>query len=81
MEEYIASGKTDMIGIGRAFICDSQYGEKILQGRGEDVVPCVRCNRCHGLGMQDPWKSVCTVNPEIGITHKLSALVPASTTP
>ena len=77
LEAYIASGKTDMIGVGRAFICDSQYGQKILEGRGEDVVPCVRCNRCHGLGMQGPWKSVCTVNPEIGIGHKLSALVPA----
>lgn len=77
IEEYIASGKTDMIGIGRAFICDSRYGEKISEGRGEDVVPCIRCNRCHGLGMQGPWKSVCSVNPEIGIQHKLSALVPA----
>ena len=81
IEAYIASGKTDMIGVGRAFICDSQYGEKILEGRGEDVVPCVRCNRCHGLGMQGPWKSVCTVNPEVGIQHKLKALVPATTTP
>ncbi|MDD6023975.1 MAG: FAD-dependent oxidoreductase [Oscillospiraceae bacterium] len=81
IEEYIASGKTDMIGFGRAFICDSDYGQKILDGRGEDVVPCVRCNRCHGLGMQGPWKSVCTVNPLVGIQHKLNALVPASTTP
>ncbi len=81
IESYIAQGKTDMIGVGRAFICDSQYGQKMLEGRGEDVVPCVRCNRCHGLGMQGPWKSVCTVNPEIGIQHKLNALVPASTTP
>lgn len=75
IEQYIASGKTDMIGVGRAFICDSQYGEKIAEGRGEDVVPCIRCNRCHGLGMQGPWKSVCSVNPEVGIQHKLSALV------
>ncbi len=81
MESYIASGKTDMIGIGRAFICDSQYGEKLLEGRGEDVVPCIRCNRCHGLGMQGPWKSVCSVNPEVGIQHKLSSLVPASAAP
>ncbi len=77
MEAYIASGKTDMIGVGRAFICDSQYGEKIAEGRGEDVVPCIRCNRCHGLGMQGPWKSVCSVNPEVGIQHKLAALVQA----
>lgn len=77
IESYIASGKTDMIGVGRAFICDNQYGEKIAEGRGEDVVPCIRCNRCHGLGMQGPWKSVCSVNPEVGIQHKLSALVQA----
>lgn len=81
IEEYIASGKTDMIGMGRALICDSQYGEKIASGMGEDVVPCIRCNRCHGLGMQGPWKSVCSVNPEVGIQHKLSALIPAATTP
>lgn len=79
IEEYIASGKTDMVGVGRAFICDSQYGEKIAQGRGDDVVPCIRCNRCHGLGMQGPWKSVCSVNPEVGIQHKLSTLVQAPT--
>ena len=81
IEEYLASGKTDMIAVGRAFICDSQYGQKMLEGRGEDVIPCIRCNRCHGLGMQGPWKSVCSVNPEIGIQHKLGALIPASTTP
>jgi 2,4-dienoyl-CoA reductase-like NADH-dependent reductase (Old Yellow Enzyme family)/thioredoxin reductase len=75
IEAYIASGKTDMIGVGRAFICDSHYGEKVAEGRGEDVVPCIRCNRCHGLGMQGPWKSVCSVNPELGIQHKLSTLV------
>lgn len=79
IEGYIAEGKTDMIGMGRAFICDSQYGQKMAEGRGEDVVPCIRCNRCHGLGMQGPWKSVCSVNPEIGIQHKLAALVPEST--
>ena len=76
IEEYIASGKTDMIGVGRAFICDSRYGEKMEEGRGEDVVPCIRCNRCHGLGMQGPWKSVCSVNPVIGIQHRLNVLVP-----
>ena len=75
IESYIAEGKTDMVAFGRAFICDSEYGKKIKEGRGEDVVPCVRCNRCHGLGMQGPWKSCCTVNPEVGIHHRLNKLV------
>ena len=33
IESYIAEGRTDMIGVGRAFICDSRDGEKIAQGR------------------------------------------------
>ncbi|MDB9822908.1 FAD-dependent oxidoreductase [Deltaproteobacteria bacterium] len=67
-EEYIASGKTDMITMARAFICDSEYAKKISAGRGEDVVPCIRCNKCHGENMMEgPWYTVCSVNPKIGI--------------
>lgn len=74
-EEYIASGKTDMIAAARAFFCDPNYYEKLLEGRGEDVVPCIRCNRCHGQGMDGPWLSVCSVNPTLGLEHKLRDMV------
>jgi len=68
IEEYIKSGKTDMVTVARAFICDSEYGKKISSGRGEDVVPCIRCNKCHGENASDgPWYTVCSVNPKIGI--------------
>jgi 2,4-dienoyl-CoA reductase-like NADH-dependent reductase (Old Yellow Enzyme family)/thioredoxin reductase len=68
-EGYIASGKTDMISMARAFICDSEYAKKISEGRGEDVVPCIRCNKCHGEDMTaGPWYTVCSVNPKIGIS-------------
>lgn len=66
-EEYIASGKADMITEARAFICDSEYGKKMSSGRGEDVVPCIRCNKCHGESMDGPWYTVCSVNPKVGI--------------
>lgn len=75
IEEYIASGKTDMVGAGRLFICEPNYAEKLLEGRGDDVVPCIRCNRCHGLGMQGPWLSACSVNPTVGISHKLERMI------
>jgi 2,4-dienoyl-CoA reductase-like NADH-dependent reductase (Old Yellow Enzyme family)/thioredoxin reductase len=66
-EEYIASGKADIITEARAFICDPEYGKKISAGRGEDVVPCIRCNKCHGEDMtRGPWYTVCSVNPKIG---------------
>jgi 2,4-dienoyl-CoA reductase-like NADH-dependent reductase (Old Yellow Enzyme family)/thioredoxin reductase len=67
-EEYIANGKADMITEARAFICDSEYAKKMAAGRGEDVVPCIRCNKCHGENMMEgPWYTVCSVNAKVGI--------------
>jgi 2,4-dienoyl-CoA reductase-like NADH-dependent reductase (Old Yellow Enzyme family)/thioredoxin reductase len=76
-EEYIATGKTDMVSMARAFICDTDYGKKIAEGRGEDVVPCILCNDCHGLNMNGPWISFCSVNPKIGLAHRVDALTSA----
>jgi len=69
---FIAAGKTDMIAMARAFICDSEYGKKASEGRGEDVVPCIRCNKCHG---DTTWLSFCSVNPELGIAHRLNRMI------
>jgi thioredoxin reductase len=73
---YIASGKTDLIAMARAFIADPEYGKKIFEGRGEDVVPCIMCNKCHGLSFTGPWYSVCSVNPKIGIESALKVIEP-----
>jgi len=73
-EEYIASGKADMITEARAFICDSEYGKKMQSGMGEDVVPCIRCNKCHGVSMNDTWYTVCSVNPKIGLPLAVKAI-------
>ncbi|MBP2656518.1 MAG: FAD-dependent oxidoreductase [Firmicutes bacterium] len=74
-EEYIASGKTDLISMGRAFICDPDYFKKACEGRGDDVVPCIRCNKCHVPSMTGPWLSVCSVNPIMGIAHKVNRMI------
>ena len=77
IEEYIKSGKTDMVTVARAFICDSEYAKKISSGRGEDVVPCIRCNKCHGENMNDgPWYTVCSVNPKVGIPLAVKSIQP-----
>jgi 2,4-dienoyl-CoA reductase-like NADH-dependent reductase (Old Yellow Enzyme family)/thioredoxin reductase len=76
IEGYIAAGMMDMAAVARAFICDPAYGQKALEGRGEDVVPCLRCNRCHA---RDNVK--CYVNPRMGLEHKVERLFPAETTP
>lgn len=73
-EEYIANGKADLITEARAFICDSEYGKKMYAGKGDDVVPCIRCNKCHGLSMSGPWYTICSVNPKIGFPLGVKAI-------
>jgi len=73
-ETAIASGQADLIGGARAFFVDPDYYQKAKEGRGEDVLPCVRCNKCHVPSLTGHWLSFCTVNPEIGIAHRLDKL-------
>ena len=69
-----------MIGMARAFLCDPEYGKKLYEGRGEDVVPCLWCNKCHGT-MSAPYMTFCSVNPVQGIAHKIGKMVDPETTP
>lgn len=75
-EQWLAAGKMDMMAAGRAFVCDPDYLKKLHEGRGEDIVPCIRCNKCHGLSMSGPWISACSVNPQLGLDHVKDRLFP-----
>ena len=77
--EVIASGKADLVAMARAWICDSEYGQKIEEDRAEDIVPCLRCNKCHGVSMNGPWYSQCSVNPLMGIEHRYQNIVTVPT--
>ncbi|MDD6023416.1 MAG: FAD-dependent oxidoreductase [Oscillospiraceae bacterium] len=65
-EAAIAEGKLDMVTMARAWISNPNYGELVYQGRKEDLVPCLRCNKCHGRGKNDIMTTVCSVNPRFG---------------
>ncbi len=73
-EAIVSSGQADFIGAARAFIADPDWGNKAYEGRGEDVVPCLRCNKCHIPG-PEKWNTVCSVNPVWGIEHKAERMV------
>jgi 2,4-dienoyl-CoA reductase-like NADH-dependent reductase (Old Yellow Enzyme family)/thioredoxin reductase len=75
-EEYIATGKTDMIAMGRAFIADTDYAKKAYDGRGDDVTPCLLCNKCHGVSFSGSWFTVCAVNPKVGISQAVDKIQP-----
>lgn len=75
-EDIIASGDADFIGSARAWITNPDWGIKAMEGRDDDVVPCLRCNKCHQAKPND-WLSVCSVNPVFGLEHKIKRMVTA----
>ena len=67
-DEFIASGKTDMVGMTTPLFADPELVRKLAEGRADDIVPCVGCENCHGTSMTyGPWYSTCTVNPTWGV--------------
>ncbi|RPJ59532.1 MAG: FAD-dependent oxidoreductase, partial [Dehalococcoidia bacterium] len=74
-ENIIATGKADFIAMARSWISNPDYGLKAYEGRGEDVVPCIRCNRCHISSSTDPLVSVCSVNPVWGMEHRIERMI------
>lgn len=67
-EEIIASGKADMVEIGRQLLADPDFPKKAQAGHGEDITPCLRCYHCFSSIVQSTVVS-CAVNPVIG--HEL----------
>ena len=65
-EKAIAEGKLDLVAMARAWISNPTYGEMLYEDRADDIVPCLRCNKCHGRGKNDIMTTVCSVNPKFG---------------
>ncbi|MBR1781056.1 MAG: FAD-dependent oxidoreductase, partial [Oscillospiraceae bacterium] len=76
-ERDVAQGKADLIGGARAWISNPNFGRLAYEGKGEDVVPCLRCNKCHVNTIHGPYLSTCSVNPEYGLEHQLRKMAPA----
>lgn len=83
MERILETGKCDLFGAARAFFADYDYAEKLIEGRGEDIVPCILCNKCHGTAAfcNDRQLSVCTVNPRHSNDYLLHRMIKKDTTP
>lgn len=76
-EEIIASGQADYVVMGRQFIADPDWVNKVKHGRIEDIRPCRRCMHCmdtqrvnKGSVVLDDWKATllmcCDINPTFG---------------
>lgn len=74
-ESLLKEGKADFIAMGRASIADPMLPKKLLEGRADEVLPCIGCwQGCQGkIGVQEPVS--CLVNPLTGKENEY-AVVP-----
>ena len=65
LEEIIASGKADVIYMGRALLADPFLPNKVMANEDDKIVRCLRCFVCMSERATTSTRR-CTVNPLIG---------------
>jgi len=75
-DQFIASGKTDMVAMTTPFFADPELVKKVAAGMADDVVPCYQCQNCHAVSMmKGPHFAGCDVNPKWGTpAYKLQGI-------
>ena len=76
MEEIIASGKADIVYMGRALLADPFLPNKVMANKDEDIVHCLRCFTCMAERATTSTRR-CTVNPLIGRECEGDVIYPA----
>lgn len=64
-EDVLRNEEADMVVMGRALITDPDLPNKAMEGRFEDIAPCIGCGQgCIGRKPHTPM--TCLVNPAVG---------------
>ncbi|MDX9788979.1 MAG: FAD-dependent oxidoreductase [Desulfobacterales bacterium] len=73
-DKIIAEGKADFVAIGRPHIADPEFANKAMEGRLQDIRPCLGC--CLGCieRVLNDEPASCVVNPEVGREYSLTEL-------
>ena len=77
MEEIIASGKADVVYMGRALLADPYLPQKVEAGEDDKIVRCLRCFACMAERPTTQTRR-CTVNPLIGREIDGTEILPAA---
>lgn len=77
MEEIIASGKADVVYMGRALLADPYLPQKVMSGNDDKIVKCLRCFTCMAERPTTQTRR-CTVNPLIGREIEGTEVLPAA---
>ena len=64
-EQILATGKADLVGMGRGSLVDNLHVTKVFRGQADEVRPCLRCAHCTDrIAHNTPIR--CAVNPTLG---------------
>lgn len=68
-EQLLAQGKCDLVAMARQLTADPDFAKKVLEGREEDITPCLRCYKCFPGPLEEVIDDLinlygCTVNPK-----------------
>ncbi len=75
MEQILASGKADIIYMGRELVCDPEFPNKVRRGRVDEIRKCMRCLNCFSEGVRH-GDLICAINPEIGREREVYRALP-----
>jgi len=74
-EQAVRDGQTDLLAIGRGLFADPELAVKLMEGREEDIRPCIRCNVC--MVRLFVGSLSCTVNPGLDSSEMAVSAAPA----
>lgn len=69
VEEVLANGTADLVGMTRGLISDAARVNKWKNGQEEDCIPCIRCIHCLDYSRAPIF--CCSVNPTVGRESRL----------
>lgn len=65
-EKVLKEGKADLIAVGRQLLADPYWPLKLQQGRENEVVRCLSCNKLCSGNYQKNKEIACVANKELG---------------
>ena len=69
-EKALNEGKADLIAVGRQLLTDPYWPAKLQDGRENEVVKCLSCNKLCSGNLRKDQPIACVVNKELGLEYR-----------
>ena len=74
--DVLGTGAADFVRLARPLLADPYFPRKVLEGRPDDIRPCIRCNDCLDRGLRLQRSVVCSVNFSCGREDRYAEMIP-----